>query len=74
MDVCPEERCEIYKGSKKGHLRTLASKTGIALADMVRVPQYRNCVMISCKAHPAMRTTLDAIVAKVCSLSHSLNC
>ena len=30
----------------------------------VRLPQYRNCVMVSCKGHSAMRATLDAIVAK----------
>ena len=34
------------------------------VTDMVRLPQFRNCVMISCKGHPVMRATLDAIVAK----------
>jgi len=28
MDVVTEERCEIYGGSKKGHLRALHKKTG----------------------------------------------
>jgi len=34
------------------------------VTDMVRVPQYRNCLMIARRGHPAMRATLDAIVAK----------
>ena len=34
------------------------------LTDMVRIPQYRNCIMIACRGHPALRATLDAIVSR----------
>ena len=34
------------------------------VTDMVRVPQYRNCIMIARKGWGAMRLTLDNIVAK----------
>ena len=34
------------------------------VTDMVRVPQYRNCIMVARKGWGAMRLTLDNIVAK----------
>ena len=34
MDVVTEERCEIYKGSKRGHFATLQKKTGLAYNKM----------------------------------------
>jgi magnesium-dependent phosphatase 1 len=34
MDVVTEERCEIYGGSKKGHLRALHKKTGVPFERM----------------------------------------
>ena len=38
---------------------------------MVRVPQYRNCIMVACKGHSVMRATLDGIVAKF-KVSHCI--
>ena len=37
----------------------------LGLTDMVRIPQYRNCLMVSRRGHPAMRASLDTIVAQV---------
>ena len=34
------------------------------LTDMVRVPQYRNCIMVARQGLPLMKLTLDAIVLK----------
>jgi magnesium-dependent phosphatase 1 len=34
MDVVTEERCEIYKGSKRDHFRALQRKTGVSFERM----------------------------------------
>jgi len=34
MDVVGEERCEIYKGSKRGHFKALQTKTGVPFSKM----------------------------------------
>lgn len=41
----------------------------LGLTDMVRLPQYRNCIMVAPEWHPALRATLDAIVMRANALS-----